>query len=66
MYVSDLLGNKGGSVGILVGTCFSDHAPILLVVTKNPWHLSPTLRIPDKLQVDDALVEALEGVWQEI
>ena len=31
-YVSDWLGEQGGSVGILAGTSFSDHAPIVLAL----------------------------------
>ena len=30
MYVSDLFGDKGGSLGILASTCMSNHAPILI------------------------------------
>lgn len=30
MYVSDLLGGRGGSMSILAGTCMSDHAPVVI------------------------------------
>lgn len=64
--VSDLLNDKGGSLGILAGTFFSNHVPILLFIHDNQGLLSPTLPIPNALQMDNDLEGSIYGLWQDL
>lgn len=45
LYVSDALGEKGGTVGILAGTCFSNHAPVIMYTHDSLNRTSTSLRI---------------------
>ena len=45
-YISDIVGEKGGTVGILAGTTFLDHAPMNLVLEDQRRHAGTQLRIP--------------------
>ena len=66
IYVSDLLGDKGGSVEILARTCFSDHAPVILLIQEGQKQASLSLRVPDALQIDDVLAGSIEDLWQDL
>lgn len=45
MYVSALLGDKGGLVGIFASTNMSDHASVVLVLSKGTWQIPQSLGI---------------------
>ena len=64
-YVSDLLLDRGGSVGILSGTCMSDHAPVMLVLAEKARSSSQALRIPESVQLDESLAERVKQQWQQ-
>lgn len=53
--VSDLLGDKRGSIEILARTCMSNHVLVALVLTEGTRRMSRSLHIPDSVHIDDAL-----------
>ena len=65
MYSSDLLVERGGSVGILAGTCMSEHAPVLLVLSEGNRRFSQSMRIPKCVQIDERLDERIEQIWRQ-
>ena len=65
MYVSDLLLDRGGSVGILSGTCMSDHSPVLMVLAEGTRSFSQSLRIPERVQLDEGLTERVGELWRQ-
>ena len=65
MYVSDLLLDRGGSVGILSGTCMSDHSPVLMVLAEGTRSFSQSLRIPEGVQLDEGLTERIGELWRQ-
>ena len=64
-YVSDGLRTRGGSVGILAGTTFSDHAPVVLVFEEQRRPPSQQLRIPESVSTDLSLSSEIESLWLE-
>ena len=60
---SDLIVDKGGSVGIMAGTCMSDHAPVLVVLSEGHRSFSQSMRIPECVQLDSSLAERIEQIW---
>ena len=65
-YVSDWLGARGGSTGILAGTSMSDHAPAVLVISDARRFEAHAVRIPESVQLDDELTESVEAVWSDL
>ena len=65
MYASDLILDRGGSVGILGGTCMSDHSPVMLVVDEGTRQCSQSLRIPESVQLDEKLADKVEQHWRQ-
>ena len=63
MYVSDLLLDRGGSVGILSGTCMSDHSLVLVVLIEGTRRFSQSLRIPERVQLDET--ERVGEIWRQ-
>ena len=49
LYVSDALCDREGSIGILAGTTFSDHAPVVLVLEEQRRPAGQQLRIPESV-----------------
>src|SRR5271156_1631374 len=62
-YVSDWLGARGGSTGILAGTSMSDHAPVILVVADTRRITSQSLRIPERVMLDEGMADRVEAIW---
>ena len=52
MYISDVLGARGGTIEILAGTCMSDHSLVILVAHDGEWPADLTLRIRKSIQID--------------
>lgn len=65
VYASDLVLDRGGSVGILGGTCMSDHAPVVVVLDEGSRHCSQSLRIPESIQLDESVAERVEQQWRQ-
>ena len=63
-YVGDYLGDRGGSIEILAGTTFFDHAPIILTLEDQARVSCLQLRIPERMFSDDSLVVDIERIWQ--
>lgn len=57
MYVSDLLGNRDGSMGILSGTCMLDHVSVVLLLSYSDRRYSWTLYTFESVQLDEDLAE---------
>ncbi|KAI5067663.1 hypothetical protein GOP47_0018191 [Adiantum capillus-veneris] len=64
MYISDMLGDRGGSIGIMAGTCMSDHFLVVLVLAVGDRCFSQSLRIPQSVQIDESLAERVEEIWK--
>ena len=52
-YVSDWCASRGDSVGIVAGSSFSDHAPVVIFVTLERQAHVPAIRILDSV-IEDA------------
>ena len=52
-------------VGILSGTCMSDHAPVMLMLAEKASISSQVLRIPESVQLDESLSDGVEQQWQQ-
>ena len=59
MYVTEPIGDWGGLVGILPGTCFLDHSPIMLGLDEGDRRASVVLRIPESVQIDDGIADQI-------
>ena len=64
-YVSDHFGVQGGAIGILAGTSFSNHAPVILALEEQLQEPSLQQRIPDSIVSDANLSEDIERIWWE-
>ena len=64
MYARDLV-DRGGYVGILVGTCMSDHAPVILVLSEGDRRFPQSMRIPECVQLDESLADRIEQIWRQ-
>ena len=62
-YVSSNLAQRGGQIGIMAGTTFSDHAPVLLLLKDEVVYRKDTFRIPDSIIRDATLRAQVETIW---
>ena len=65
VYVSGAVGDWGGTIGILAGTCFSDHFPVLLMVTEGERRGSSVIRVPASVQTDGTLADQIGQLWAQ-
>ena len=63
-YVGDWLGERGGSINILVGSS-SDHAPIMLVLEDHAWATDQQLRISEHVLLDESLAVPI-AYWEAL
>ena len=52
-------------MGILAGTTFSDHAPVVLVLEDQRCPAGTQLRIPEVVVTDAGLCGEIEEIWME-
>ena len=64
-YVSGTVGDWGGSIGILAGTCLLDHSPVLLMVTEGERRGSSVIRVPASVQTDGMLADQIGQLWAQ-
>ena len=64
-YINDSVGKRGGTVGILVGTTFLDHAPVILVLEDQRHPARTQLRILEAVVTDACLCGEIEELWLE-
>ena len=64
-YISGNFGDRGGTVGILTGTTFSDQAPVVLVLEDQRRPTRTQLRIPEVVLIDACLCGEIEEIWME-
>ena len=64
-YVGEYLAMGGVSTGILAGTTFSDHFPIILNVFSNKQRTERSVRIPDVLFRDRSLSDEVNKIWMD-
>ena len=50
----------------MVGTSFSDHAPVILVLAKEALSFSQALCIPKRILLDEEMVKRLETIWLDV
>ena len=62
-YINDNVGERGGTVGILEGTTFSNHALVILVLEDQRRLAKPELRIPEAIVMDTSLIFEIEALW---
>lgn len=66
-YVDPVIERFGGSIGILAGTSFSDHALFILYIEES--HIrgdARRVRIPDDLLEEESMVTRVEEIWREL
>ncbi len=64
-YVSDSFADKGGSIKIMSGTVFSDHAPVILTLANTRNKQSFHLKIPEDILVNEQYSEQVHKIWIE-
>ena len=52
MYIDYYFVEKSGEIGILSGSLFSDHAPVIMIVGKKPYHSNSCHRISKWIYFD--------------
>ena len=57
VYVSEPIGDRGGSIGVLPCTCFLDHSPVTLVLVEGAF---VALQILESVQTDDGIADQIE------
>ena len=66
IYVSDMLGDYGGTLGILAGSCLSDHSPIMLVSSEGRPCTVKATRIPAGVHTDAEVASQVEHIWRHL
>ena len=66
IYVSDMFGDCGGTVGILAGSCLSDHSPVVLVSSGGRSRTVGAMRIPAGVQTDSGVALQVEQIWHQL
>ena len=64
-YVSGPVGDWGGHIGIHAGTCFSDHSPVMVVVSEGERGGSASIRVPASVQTDGILADQVGQLWAQ-
>ena len=64
-YVSGPVGDWGGHIGIHAGTCFSDHSPVMVVVSEGERGGSASIRVPASVQTDGMLADQVGQLWAQ-
>ena len=64
-YVSDSFSDKGGSIKMMSGTVFSDHAPVILTLANTRKKQSFHLKIPEAILVNEQYSEQVHKFWIE-
>ena len=64
IYVDDFFVGKGGEIGIVSGSVFSDHAPVIMVIGKQPYHNNSSDRIPKWIYLDTSLRHDILQMWK--
>ena len=62
-YVDDVVVPHGGSVNIMPGITFSDHAPVILVTFKRADETVARLKIPERILLDDKYDRQVREIW---
>ena len=62
-YISEIFQEKGGHVGILPTTTFSDHAPIFITILEESKRIEKPIRITDAIISDENCKEHLVEIW---
>ena len=65
-YVSDMFGDGGGTVGILSGSCLSDHSPVVLVSSGGRFCSVGATRIPVNVHTDSEVALQIEHIWHQL
>ena len=55
-----------GTVGILAGSCLSDHSPVMLVSSGGRSRTVGTTRIPAGVQTDSGVALQVEQIWHQL
>jgi hypothetical protein len=62
-YVDDVVVPHGGSVKIMPGVTFSDHAPVILVTFKRADETVARLKIPERILLDNKYDRQVREIW---
>ena len=63
-YIRYSVGERGGTMGILASTTFSDHAPVVLVLEDQRRPAGTQLRIPEVVVTDACLCGEIKEIWR--
>ena len=64
IYVTDMWQNVGGTIQIMSGTIFSDHAPMIMHIVKERIGSSQNAKIPEAIILDDLYHKDVVRIWQ--
>ena len=62
-YVGEAFVSNGGTITIMPGTTFSDHAPVILTTFGRSTTMPLRLRIPEKVMLDDRSYSRVRDIW---
>ena len=62
-YVGECLAERGGTIQIVSGTTFSDHAPVLMTLLENASPKSKKLKIPNSILVKAEYKQHIVQIW---
>ena len=62
-YIGESLANRGGSLGILPGSAFSDHFPVIMNFIGSKKRSQEKVRIPATMLVDEKWAEEVHRIW---
>ena len=66
IYVCDMFGDCGGTVGILASSCLSDHFSVMLVSSGGRSCTGGATRIPAGVQTDSGAALQVEQIWHQL
>ena len=64
IYIDDFFVGKGGEIGIVSRSLFSNHAPVNMVVGKQPYYNNSCGRIPKWIYLDTPLRYDILHMWK--
>ena len=64
MYIDDYFVEKGGEIGILLSSLFSNHAHVIMVVGKKPYHNNSFGHISKWIYLDKSFRQYILQMWK--
>ena len=62
-HIGECLANRGGSLGIMSGSAFSDHFPVIMNFFGSKKRSQEKVRIPATMLVDEKWAEEVHRIW---